>query len=177
MRQEMIKEVYKRYASENLTEDSIIAAKEYWIEVLFKGIFECYHHGSFNVVDLEALKRIKLFGIEPGDMIEIKAFHSWHREAETENQTPSMHVSGLKTKKGNAKWVLVYDGIHHRASLIPASVMYRKGVCYVDPKGEYHFRFTTKKSNMASATKVFAKYMLTGKKHLFGLNETKYIEC
>lgn len=168
----MIKEVYKRYAMENMTEDSIVAAKEYWIEVLFKGIFKCYHHGGFNSIDLEALENLKLFGIRLGDMIEIKTFHSWHKE-----KARSMHVGGLKSKKGKCKWVLVYDGIHHRASLIPASVMFRKSVCYVDPQGEYHFRFSVKKSNMTRATKVFAKYMLTGKKNLFGLNETKYIEC
>jgi len=117
-----------------------------------------------------------LFGIRLGDMREIKSFHEWHVPPKTENEAGQMHVSGLRKKKGKCKWVLVYDGIHHRASLIPASVMFRKGVCYIDPQGEYHFRFSTKKKNRSRATKVFAKYMLTGNKNIFGLNETRYID-
>jgi len=173
MRKEMI-DIAKRLKllGRGMTKDNIEANKEYWCEVVFSKILNCKHHGAFNKIDLQALANIPLLKVLKDQFIELKTLHKWHTKDNT------LGVGGLNSKrkefyKGLCDWVLVYDGKFHRASLIPASVMFRKGVCYVDPKGKLYFRFSVKKGNCKRATKVFNKYMLKG----FGFNEAEYPVC
>lgn len=125
----------------SLDDDYFLANKEYWCEVYFSKMLGA----KLTPSEGYDLTHDKL------GRIEVKTTHSWF----IDEKAGALAVSGLNTKKGKCDYFLVYDGMHHRASLMPHDEFFE--ACYTEPgdKGRIWFRWGIRDTIKPEATKLF----------------------